>query len=112
MTEPNAPASAPVAARLVLVRVDGIEYQAPPEVVRDLDRLRDASKADKARADKAEAERDALQGAIDKHKAELAQARLDAAASARARVQLETEAGKHGVEIRSDMTDREVSARV
>ena len=109
VTEPNAPASAPVAARLVLVRVDGIEYQAPPEVVRDHDRLRDASKADKARADKAEAERDALQGAIDKHKAELAQARLDAAASARARVQLETEAGKHGVEIRSDMTDRDVS---
>lgn len=113
VAEPSVPASAPqAAARLVLTRVDGIEYQAPPEVVRDLDRLREASKADKVRADTAEAERDALKETASRFEAEKAQVRLDAAAQARARVRLETEADKHGVEVRSDMSDRDVREAV
>ena len=90
----------------VLVRVDGAEVAAPIAVARELERERDRVRTATLRADKAEAERDALQAAAEQHKAELAQARQDAAASARARVKLETEAAKHGVEIRSDLNDR------
>lgn len=113
VADTTVPASTPpAAARLVLVRVDGIEYHVPPEVARDQERLRDAARAEKLRADTAEAERDALKEGAARFDAEKAQIKLDASVASRARVKLETEAEKNGVEVRSDMSDREMREAV
>jgi uncharacterized protein len=113
VAEQHAPASAPPsAARLMLCRIDGIEYEVAPQVARDIDRMREQIKAATVRADTAEAERDNLQAAVTKHDGELAQAKVEAATVARARVKLEMDAAKHGVEVRSDMTDRSLREAV
>lgn len=95
-----------VSPKLVVVRVDGIEYQTVPEVERALTRLNTDLTAAGKRADAAEAERDALKASIAKHNEEIAQVRSDAAGTVRARLELEGVAKQHGVEVRLDATDR------
>ena len=103
------PANAP---KLVVVRVDGIEYSAVPEVERALNRLNADLAAAKLRADAAEAARDTLQGTIDKHAAQLEQVRSDAAGTVRARLELEGVAKAHSVEVRMDDSDRVIREKV
>lgn len=118
--EETEPMSDPVTPRLPLVRLDsGLEYQAAPEVARELERLRqdaaaarDATKAEKTRADGLAAERDTLKADAAKHDAALKQAREDGIKGARARAELESAAREHGVEVRQDMSDRQVREAV
>lgn len=95
------------------VRLDnGIEYDAAPEVVHALDKMR----ADSA---KLEAERDTLKARADKADADLAaakaaeaQIRQDAFAAAKARIDLEGKAKALGVDFKSDSTDRQLREAV
>lgn len=98
--------------KLTAVRVDGIEYQASPEVARHIERLTEQATTANQRADKAEAERDTLKTAADKHKDALAAARADGEKAARNRLELEAIAKKHGVEVKADMADRAVREAV
>lgn len=102
----------PQPSKLVVVRVDGIEYQTVPEVERALTRLNTDLTATGKRADAAEAERDALKATIAKHAEELAQVRSDAAGTVRARLELEGVAKQHGVEVRVDSSDRAIREAV
>lgn len=109
---------------MVKVRLDsGIAYDAPPEVANAYEKLRaDAAAAkvdhdaavaklngdlerEKARADAAEADKAKAEGAI-------VQARADAAKAARARIELETTAKAHGVEIKQDAKDLDIQVDV
>lgn len=111
----NPPAASPPAAgtiKMAVIRLDGIEYQAPPEVERAYVKAQEAVAAAKLRADQAEAARDTLQATIGTHEAALVQARADGATAARVRLQLETVAKEHGVEVRADATDRVIRESV
>jgi hypothetical protein len=105
--------------KLVSVRLDGLEYQASPEVKRALERHdealaagREQTAAANTRADKAEGERDDLKQKLDESKAEIAKIRADAAVQVRARLALESEAAKHGVQVKEDATDRQIQEAV
>ena len=98
--------------KLTALRLDGIEYQASPEVAKAYEKMEAASKAAATRADGIEAERDTLKAAIAKHEASLPQLRADAMADVRARLVLEATATKHGVDVRADMADRVVREAV
>lgn len=50
------------------VRIDGLEYEAAPEVVRYISKLEEKARADKAEADKAQAKMDALEADLKKEK--------------------------------------------
>lgn len=109
----TAPANAPATPangnlKMAVIRLDGIEYQAPPEVERALVKAQEAASAANLRADQAEAARDTLQASIANHEAALTQARADGAVAARVRLQLEGVAKEHGVEVRADATDRAI----
>lgn len=104
--------AAPKNDKLVVVRVDGLEYQAVPEVERALNRINGELTAAKLRADAAEAERDSLQTKIAKHQAELEQVRSDAAGTVRARLQLEAVAKANEVDVRVDDSDRVIREKV
>ena len=103
---------APGTVKMAVIRLDGIEYSAPPEVERALVRAQEIAAAANLRADQAEATRDTLQATIAGHEAQLVQARADGAVAARVRLQLETVAKDHGVEVRTDATDRAIRESV
>lgn len=100
-------------AAMPKVRLDnGIEYDAAPEVIHALDKLR-------ADGVKLEAERDTLKAAADKAaadlvaaKAETEKVRADAVVSAKARIELENRAKAVGVEVKADSTDRQLREAV
>ena len=106
--------------KLVSVRLDsGLEYQASPEVAREIDKLkqdavnvRDEVKAEKTRADGVTAERDTLKAELAKMKEEVSKAFLEGAAHARSRLELENVAKSHGVEVKQDMKDRDIREAV
>jgi hypothetical protein len=105
--------------KLVSVRLDGLEYQAAPEVKRALERhdeaiqaARDATAAATARADAAEAQRDTLQAKLDAAEAEKAQIRKDALEQAKARLDLEGKARELGLEVKADASDRAIREAV
>lgn len=99
-------------SRNVKFRIDGIEYEAPPEVERAYTKAVTALDAEKARADKAEAERDTVKAALDAAKAGEAKLRQDAYTAAVARVALEATAKAHGVEFKSDTSDTDIRKAV
>ncbi|EHL99373.1 hypothetical protein HMPREF9946_03135 [Acetobacteraceae bacterium AT-5844] len=104
---------ADLADKLATVRLDGgLTYEAPPEVAQALEAARAALTAANERADRAEAARDGLQAKVDGFEAEKTKIRADAAAEARARLALEAEAAKHGIEVRGDMADRAIREAV
>lgn len=100
------------ATNLVDVRVDGLSYKASPEVSRQIDKLNADLAAATKRADAAEAERDGLKSAAEKHKGELDKARADATEAARSRLSLEATAKEHGIEVKADQTDRQIREAV
>jgi len=116
-TERDMPAENPPTRTMSRVRLDGgLEYQAEPEVVREVEKLRGDVVAANKRADAAEAERDTLQTKAKEHEAELKKAREDAAKEAgeavRARAGLEATAKQHGVEVKDDHTPRQIREAV
>lgn len=104
----NAPAPRP----MVSIRVDGLDYPAAPEVERAYARLNEQLTAANKRADTAEAERDSLRTQVTQHEANVAQVRADTAAQIRTRITLEATAKDHGVEVRSDDSDRAIRENV
>lgn len=101
-----------VAENLVSVRVDGLDYKASPEVSLRVSKLETANTDLQTRLDRAEAERDALKVKVDAHPAEIEKIRKDAADGLRARMSLEADAKKYGVEIRADQSDRQIRESV
>lgn len=95
------------------IRLDsGLSYEAAPEVIQEVNRLREdlaAAKADKdkaeARADSAEADKQKLEGTIE-------QIKQDASAAALARVKLEAQAKELGVEFKADAKDRDIQEAI
>lgn len=97
---------------MAILRLDGIEYQVPPEVERAAVRAQEALTDANRRADSAEAERDGLRSQVSSHEAAIAQARSDGATAARARLKLEGVAAEHGVEVRTDASDRVIKETI
>lgn len=105
--------------KLVSVRLDGLEYQAAPEVKRAMERADEALTAEKAntsaattRADRAEAQVDDLKQQLETVRGEVAQVRADALKQARARLELEAQATKAGAAFKADASDREIREAV
>lgn len=105
------------------VRLDtGIEYDAAPEVVHALDKLRDdaavlktQADAHKADAEKLAGERDTLKARVDGFAAELAQVKADALDAARAEIKARAELEKAAEGFKIDhagKSDREVKEAV
>ncbi|WP_454691138.1 DUF2213 domain-containing protein [Achromobacter aloeverae] len=109
---------------LVKIRLDsGLSYDAAPEVAQEIDRLRaDAAAAKnkaaadlaeaRAAADREKARADAAEDAKKKAEEAVADATNKARADALARVQLESAAKAHGVEIKQDMADKDIRVAV
>lgn len=109
--------------KLGRVRLDnGIEYDAAPEVVHALDKLRDDAAVLKTQADTAKAnaeklagERDTLKARVDGFAEELAKVKTDALDAARAEIKARTELEKAAEAFKVDTagkTDREVKEAV
>lgn len=95
----------------VKVKLDGLEYDAAPEVSRELDKLRvDAADA-KTKLDAANAAKDVLQAKVDAQADALVAAKEQGRADAMARLGLETIASKFKVDAK-DKSDREVKELV
>lgn len=91
------------------VRLDnGIEYDAAPEVIHALDKMRADSAKLEAERDAAKADADKAKVEADKAKADIAQVRQDAVAQAKARIELEGKAKALGVDVKADATDRQL----
>ncbi len=123
------PDNTPV-ARLVNVRIDGLDYQASPEVERHISKLRediaDAIKdgdkrvseerakldAEKARADVAEAARDQAKSEHEKLKANFDAAVAESRKAVQARMAIEERATKLGVEFKADQSDNDIRRAV
>jgi hypothetical protein len=104
---------ADLADKLATVRLDGgLSYEAPQEVALALDAARKALTDANLRADAAEAKMIGLEQQVAGFEAERNQIRADAAASTRARVELEAQAVQHGVQVRADMSDRAIREAV
>lgn len=100
---------------MVKTKLDsGLEYDAAPEVVAELNKLRADASVLSQKLDaipKLEAERDTLKARVDAMPDELAKATANGKAEALARIQLETVAGKFKIDA-TDMTDRQVKEAV
>lgn len=105
------------------IRLDGIDYEAAPEVVNALNRA--TTRADEAeqktgevqkRLDSVTAERDGLKAKVDAHPAELEKVRKDAAdivtANVKARVDLLQTATGFRIDKAEDMSDKEIKVAV
>ena len=108
---------------LAKIRLDGIDYEAAPEVVNALNR--ESTRADEAeqktgemqkRLDSITAERDGLKAKVDAHPAELEKVRKDAAdivtANVKARVDLLQTATGFRIDKAEDMSDKEIKVAV
>jgi hypothetical protein len=91
--------------KLVAVRLDGIDYQASPEVLNALTKTQEASVALQKRFDAIEAERDTLKTAAAGHDKALRDARETARDTVRARLDLEGVAESNKVKFDADDTD-------
>lgn len=89
------------------IRLDsGITYQAAPEVIVELNKLKqDAAQAQTAK-DKEAARADAAEAKVKELEAQVEQIKQDALNQAKTRVELETVAKAHKVEVKADSTDR------
>ena len=95
------------------VRLDsGIEYQAAPEVVVALNQLKQ-DKADlQAEKDKATARADTAEAKVAELEKAQEQLKQDAFTQAKARLELETVAKTHNVEVKADSSDRAIREAV
>lgn len=100
---------------MVKTKLDsGLEYDAAPEVVAELNKLRADASVLSQKLDaipKLEAERDTLKARVDAIPDEISKAQANGKAEALARIQLETVAGKFKIDAK-DMTDRQVKEAV
>lgn len=94
--------------KLVTVRVDGLEYQASPEVGRALEKAMAEATAAAKRADTAEAERDTLKTKVTEAEANVVKARADGFSQAKNRLGLEEQAKALKVTIKDGETDRSI----
>lgn len=98
--------------KLTNVRLDGLDYQAAPEVARALNRFESDMAGLQRRLDAAEAERDTLKAKVTDLEGKQEQVRKDAADQVRHRIELETEAKKHSVEFKDEHSDRMIREAV
>lgn len=93
---------------MVKVKIDGIDYEVPPQVAVHLDK--ETSRADSAAKEVTAltVERDTLKGKVDGFPAELEKVRNDAAESVKARSALEGILAAHGVTFKADASDIEL----
>ena len=100
---------------MVKTKLDsGLEYDAAPEVVAELNKLRADASVLSQKLDaipKLEAERDTLKARVDAFADELKQAQEQGKAEALARIQLETVAAKFKIDA-ADKTDRQIKEAV
>ena len=100
---------------MVKVKLDsGLEYDAAPEVVAELNKLRADASVLSQKLDaipKLEAERDTLKARVDGFASELDAAKSTGKAEALARIQLESVAGKFKIDCK-DKTDRQIKEAV
>jgi hypothetical protein len=98
--------------KFVAVRLDGIEYQAAPEVNNALTKAQDALGALQKRFDTVEAERDTLKSTTANFDKELKAARETGRAVVKIRLDLEDVARQHKVKFDDDDTDQTIKTNV
>ena len=100
-----------MAENLAKIRLDGIDYQAAPEVVNKVTKLEESITALQTKLDKAEGERDTFKSSIDTLKADHAKELTKMTDSARGRVKLEEKAKSLSVKF-DDVTDRDLKIAI
>lgn len=91
------------------IRLDsGISYQAPPEVAKEIERLRADAVTVKADVAKESARADTAEAKVTTLEASIEQIKLDSLAAAKSRLGLEATAKEHKVEVKADSTDRQL----
>lgn len=98
--------------KLVAVRLDGIDYQASPEVSNALDKGKETFAALQRQFDAIEAERDGYKVKVADHEKQLADTRAAVAASVRARMGLEEIAKLHVIKLDEKDTTRQAQEKV
>lgn len=89
------------------IRLDsGITYQAAPEVIVELNKLKQDAKDAATAKDKEAARADAAEAKVKDLESQIEQIKQDAVSQAKARVELENVAKAHKVEVKADSTDR------
>ena len=89
------------------IRLDsGITYQAAPEVIVELNKLKQDAKDAVTAKDKEAARADAAEAKVKDLEAQVEQIKQDAVSQAKVRVELENVAKAHKVEVKADSTDR------
>lgn len=98
---------------LSTIRLDsGIEYQAAPEVIVEMNKLKqDKADAEKAK-EQAKAEADSANAKVADLEKEKEQIKQDAYQSAKARLEIEAVAKTHNVEVKADSTDTDLKKAV
>jgi uncharacterized protein len=98
--------------KLVVIRLDEIEYQGSPEVARAMTKLQTDLVDFKKRFDTIEAERDGLKTKITEHETALKKVREDAQEFVRARLTLEDVAKQHEVPFVETDSDRSLREKI
>jgi hypothetical protein len=98
--------------KLVTIRLDGIDYQASPEISNALNKEREALTALQKRFDTVEAERDTLKSTTANFDKELKAAREAGRAVVKIRLDLEDVARQHKVKFDDDDTDQVIKTNV
>jgi uncharacterized protein len=94
--------------KMVIVKIDDIEYTVSPEVARHVGKLQEEVQQRTVGYDTLAAERDSLKGQVAEHVEALKTAVLDAKNELRARLVLEEQAKKHNVVFDDKTTDRKL----
>ncbi|WP_237173032.1 DUF2213 domain-containing protein [Paracandidimonas lactea] len=95
------------------IRLDsGLSYEAAPEVIQEVNRLRQDLATANSDKDKAQAQADSLDAKVKELTGQIEQVRQDAHAGALARIKLETQATDMGVQFKADAKDREIQEAV
>lgn len=96
-------------AAMPKIRLDnGIEYDAAPEVIHAVEKMRSDSAKLEAERDAAKADADKAKAEADAAKADVTKIRQDAVAQAKARIELEGKAKALAVDFKADATDRQL----
>lgn len=95
------------------IRLDnGIEYDVPPEVAAEHDKLKAEKHSAQTAQAQAEAERDDAKAKLAQAEKAAETAQAEAMTAARERVKLEQTAAEHGVEVKADAADRDIKIAV
>ncbi len=95
------------------VRLDnGLSYEAAPEVIHEINRLRQDLAGAQSERDKAQARADTAEAKSKELEDSIEQIRQDATAAATARIKLEGQAQALGVEFKADAKDRDIQEAV